>query len=532
MVVLLLHHHLRPSPGFVFQPVRRAGLATLQRAVSTTAGDPLPVALDAAPAVLRRSLAAGDNTTRYTLEAYVSRRREVGGSLVFLDLAGDVEASASSPSEKLAPLQALVKRQALQVPPDGFKPRSKSLQPGTRVRFVGVAASSRTASEAMLICHSATILAPPMSLHHVQGLLRRVREGQLPADEVAAAMAVETAELEELTAGDEEETAIAARLLAAPRWAPPPPHVVGAKVVGGAASVAQRDALLPPPPPAYASVPVEVVAAAAATTAADAVPAEAVAVGELADGAATEHPVQVQVRVEGWVQGRRRFNGGVCLLDCVEDYRYSLAAVAEADPVGNATLYENERPNWGGRLRCVLHRDVFRGVEDEGEGEGEGVSGSEDDGSDQGVEPHNAAERALAVYREVCAPGAKVTLQGFYRRGTPSSTSDMASDADEPTLWVTAAQLERSSWQPAAVRRTIDFVRAGWLEREAGARALCLQGGHAEAARIANLSKTEAQWEAAVVSRRLESSSSRMGTVSAAQREVRHRSNNWPQTTV
>ena len=137
-----------------------------------------------------------------------------------------------------------------------------------------------------------------------------------------------------------------------------------------------------------------------------------------------------------------------------------------------------------------MHPDVFskgNGRDDESEGED------------------------LAVYRELCAPGSQVTLQGVIVHATQSETN---------VLWVTKVHLQRCSSQPQAVARAVDLLISGQLSTEAGARALDLEG-HEEAARITNLSgKTAVQWEVAQLSRRLESKGSRMGTVSEAQMEV------------
>ena len=58
------------------------------------------------------------------------------------------------------------------------------------------------------------------------------------------------------------------------------------------------------------------------------------------------------VTTTGWLQGRRRFQNAVTLLDLVDTYSYSLAAKSGGETNTGASSHNEDtaRPNWSDRL--------------------------------------------------------------------------------------------------------------------------------------------------------------------------------------
>jgi len=193
----------------------------------------------------------------------------------------------------------------------------------------------------------------------------------------------------------------------------------------------------------------------------------------------------VRVSVSGWVQNRRRFQGhtnSIAVLELVGE----LSSV-DLGTVNDESSYSDSNGE-AARLKCALHADCFK---------------ARRSGMDQ-----NHDILPTDAYGHLMAKGSKVLLEGYLSKGM-----------DRPTLWVTQARLQRSSWRPATVKYLLDLMagseETGKFAFEVEEIADALAMGHSEARTLAEecetMGSTERQWRAAEMSRDLQDGSSRLG---------------------
>ncbi|KAG8470647.1 hypothetical protein KFE25_009068 [Diacronema lutheri] len=401
----------------------------------------------------------------------------MGAALVFFDLV--------APQPGAPELQAALKVQAF-ADRQSFAVHARALQPGTLVRLRGVPGPTRTQGEGLVVISAATVLAPGPDVYHVAQLIRAAQRSELPRASVAAALRMPAGASFDAwlaSSGDAVELARGwhSRVANGTAVAPPavPAHVLNAAAARlRGRSQAVVPTLLRQPPTAATVAAARNVAIMEAPHVAAALQAMPQLVGAL--------------RVEGWVQGRRRFEGRATLLDICDEFRATLTTGADSEGAQGEAGRALDA-NWGARLRLALHPATL------------------------------SPPSALRAFSEVCAPGARVRALGV---------------ASGDSVWVTHMELLRASWQPRALARVVAEVAAGAIDPDEAARSLLLEGGAAEASRLADegrTSPTDRHWALRAISTRLQSEQSRMGTLSEEQARVlastarlRER---WPVTT-
>jgi hypothetical protein len=181
------------------------------------------------------------------------------------------------------------------------------------------------------------------------------------------------------------------------------------------------------------------------------------------------------VTITGWVQNRRRFDGGnasITLLELVDKMAFM-----------------NDNSKKIDRIQCILHPVSFKMAD--------GNVGHE-------LFPSN-------IYGHLVAKGTKVKLRGMLQSG-----------GERPMIWVTDAKIEQLSWAPNVLTYFLDLISNNesrghytfQIEEIASALHLKVQ----EAIELVSYCKdngvTERQWKATELSRRLQDEKSRMGTYS------------------
>ena len=210
--------------------------------------------------------------------------------------------------------------------------------------------------------------------------------------------------------------------------------------------------------------------------------------GYSSDGASAGTDVDMAfVQVSGWVQNRRRFQGhanSIAILELVGE----LSSVDSGTGNNESSDSGSDSNGEAVRLKCALHADCFKARQS-------GIDKNHD------ILPTDA-------YGHLMAKGSKVLLEGYLFTGK-----------DRPTLWVTQARLQRSSWRPATVKYLLDLMagskETGKFAFEVEEIADALAMGHSEARSLVKecetMESTERQWRAAEMSRDLQDGSSRLG---------------------
>lgn len=152
-------------------------------------------------------------TTLVRLDGFVSKRRAIGKSLVFLDVVPSelpttittitkaTTTTTAGSSEEFActnkPVQALLRRDVWNraaTNDDDNKSQyydlyRKILQPGAYCRLYGEAGPSRLPNEALVFCTSARYTLPNDNLQHLRNAIRFARDGVLDCTELCEALA-------------------------------------------------------------------------------------------------------------------------------------------------------------------------------------------------------------------------------------------------------------------------------------------------------------------------------------------------------
>lgn len=135
--------------------------------------------------------------------------------------------------------------------------------------------------------------------------------------------------------------------------------------------------------------------------------------GYSGDGTSVGTSVEM-VRVSGWVQNRRRFQGdtnSITILELVGE----LSSVDLGTGNDESSDSDSDSSVEAVRLKCALHADCFKTRRS-------GMDKTRD------ILPTDA-------YGHLMAKGSKALLEGYLSTGK-----------DRPILWVTQARLQRSSW--------------------------------------------------------------------------------------
>lgn len=460
-------------------------------------------------------LQSEDSSTNVVLEGFVSKRRALGSSLVFLDVipwTALVEESANPTSNQrqvlsveelacIAPVQAILRREFWDEKKSGgsFDVYHKVLQPGTNVRVIGTAGPSRIAGEAMVFVSQAKYQMANANPQHLRNVLQFARDGLLDFEEVCSALpSVDREEFLENVISGQTCGELASVFLSRfpPKCLLNPSHLMGA-------TNSQKIALLPPTPLEYVNPPScvkwsdldledknEEILSVTATL-------ERTTRGEKST---TNEPEMVPCTISGWVQNRRRYSDNVTVLELVDSFS-SLASSSGADASDqdqaealiNDDIIEarNSRLKqdlWTGRIYSVLHPDFLENSKNCDQAE---------------------------IYGNILCSGARVALQGHLVAQENDDFSNVA------TLWVSNCRLLRSSWRPSVVQNILNLLASGQFGFEEASESLKLSYTQVEdiASNTEETSSTDRQWMAAELSKSLQGENSRIGKISEAMRQ-------------
>lgn len=460
-------------------------------------------------------LQSEDSSTNVVLERFVSKRRALGSSLVFLDVipwTALVEESANPTSNQrqvlsveelacIAPVQAILRREFWDEKKSGgsFDVYHKVLQPGTNVRVIGTAGPSRIAGEAMVFVSQAKYQMANANPQHLRNVLQFARDGLLDFEEVCSALpSVDREEFLENVISGQTCGELASVFLSRfpPKCLLNPSHLMGA-------TNSQKIALLPPTPLEYVNPPScvkwsdldledknEEILSVTATL-------ERTTRGEKST---TNEPEMVPCTISGWVQNRRRYSDNVTVLELVDSFS-SLASSSGADAsdqdqaealinddIIEARNSRLKKDLWTGRIYSVLHPDFLENSKNGDQAE---------------------------IYGNILCSGARVALQGHLVAQENDDFSNVA------TLWVSNCRLLRSSWRPSVVQNILNLLASGQFGFEEASESLKLSYTQVEdiASKTEETSSTDRQWMAAELSKSLQGENSRIGKISEAMRQ-------------
>lgn len=460
-------------------------------------------------------LQSEDSSTNVVLEGFVSKRRALGSSLVFLDVipwTALVEESANPTSNQrqvlsveelacIAPVQAILRREFWDEKKSGgsFDVYHKVLQPGTNVRVIGTAGPSRIAGEAMVFVSQAKYQMANANPQHLRNVLQFARDGLLDFEEVCSALpSVDREEFLENVISGQTCGELASVFLSRfpPKCLLNPSHLMGA-------TNSQKIALLPPTPLEYVNPPScvkwsdldlegknEEMLSVTATL-------ERTTRGEKST---TNEPEMVPCTISGWVQNRRRYSDNVTVLELVDSFS-SLASSSGADAsdqdqaealinddIIEARNSRLKKDLWTGRIYSVLHPDFLENSKNGDQAE---------------------------IYGNILCSGARVALQGHLVAQENDDFSNVA------TLWVSNCRLLRSSWRPSVVQNILNLLASGQFGFEEASESLKLSYTQVEdiASKTEETSSTDRQWMAAELSKSLQGENSRIGKISEAMRQ-------------
>ena len=430
------------------------------------------------------------------LQGFVSKRRALGASLVFLDIVpcelptcSEMDTRNTIHTDSVTtPVQALLRRD-FWGDEGTFAVYHKILQPGTHVLLMGTAGPSRIPDVPMLFATSGWLRLPNANPQHVRVILQYVREGRLPWSDVEDALRGLTIDQIRSNPAEKQPLLLSCGALANeflqkfPRnfWLNPS-HEMGASNV-------HKIALLPPVPSEFVTPP-------------------AIADGNVSDEGNIESISSLlkktrqqigpdaskelaMISAVGWVQNRRRFQNTTTVLEIVDNFTpLGISDTDDKDNMMTSSGMRNERIQelWKERIYATLHPSLaFHGVDGE-----------------------TTALELTEIYGNILCSGARVMLQGYL-----DTSASQKSSAEVAIFWVTRCRLLRSSWRPRVIRNILDCLHQGKFSLEEATTALKLEGGYSQAEEIfrGNTDATERQWLAAEISRSLQGESSRTARI-------------------
>lgn len=469
---------------------------------------------------MKESIKEKSTAEIFSTIGYVTHKRSFGNALAFIDLVQDDETHRE-------PMQALFKKQEYNHTRSRseFSSILKSIHPGTKLYLEGKASSTNNPGEVVLLLTHVRFLCVSRNPEHTKGILQRInfQKGNstskvneeingLWIDDICNALHVDSnrlklvlegkAEVEDLHKDDEILTNVRISRIPYSRIAkqitvhlpldPNYPHKSlqlknrmqsGMESSSGQRSKNSHAIGLLPAPSSIATLPSVIERALEDihnketkrfNSNSDELQSSIERILETTSlKNSNEAPKFLTVR--GWVQNRRRFNGGdasISLFELVDE----MASM-------------NDMSKKLDRLKCILHPATFK--------VGGGNVGHE-------LLPSN-------IYGHLLAKGSKVAFRGL-----------LYNAEERPTLWVTDAKIEQLSWAPNVINYFLDLIsndeKGGQytFQIEETAGALHLQ--REEAIDLVSYCKqngvTERQWKATELSRQLQNENSRMGTFS------------------
>jgi SAM-dependent methyltransferase len=470
---------------------------------------------------MKESVKEKSTANIFSTVGYVTHKRSFGNALAFIDLVQDDETH-------YRPMQALFKKQEY----DHTRSRSefssilKSIHPGTKLYLEGKASSTNNPGEVVLLLTHIRFLCVSRNPEHTKGILQRInfQHGNstsqlneeitgLWIDDICNALHVDSnrlklvlegkAEVDDLHKDNEIHTNVHISRIPYSRIAkkitvnlpldPLYPHKSvqlknrmqsGMESSSGQRSKNSHVIGLLPAPSSIATLPPVIQRALKdihnketkrIDSNSDELQSSIERILELTSFK-NSNDAPKYVTVKGWVQNRRRFNGGdasISLFELVDEMASMNGLSKKLD-----------------RLKCVLHPVTFK--------VGDGNVGHEL------LLPSN-------VYGHLLAKGSKAAFRGILY--TPE---------ERPTLWVTDAKIEQLSWAPNVINYFLDLIsndetRGQYtfqIEEIAGALHLQREEAIDLVAYCKENGVTERQWKATELSRQLQNEKSRIGTLS------------------
>ena len=443
--------------------------------------------------VLRELLQKGNENEKQLvhLEGFVSKRRAIGKSLVFLDIIPSKlpqlethqyqDTFTTEDIASMKPVQALMRRDvwkginANTCTEPQYDVYQKIIQPGVYCSLIGEAGPSRLPNEALLFCHSASYKLPNNNPQHLRNVIRFARDGLLDLGEACAALpCIHKDELLQMLRHTNENRQsnqtngeCAAEILS--RF---PNNFLKnpSKLMGNSNSA--KVALLPPVPDHYK------LSLDSSSDLLGSSSDEEYEIGELLKK--LKHcsvNLTKQYIFSGFVQNRRRFQNSVTVVEVVERFSSSTEITERISDIDMTIQSSNFLEAWNERIHVVIDPNSI--------------------GSTESAE----------MYGNILATGSQVLIQGYVTREENSKMT---------ICWVLNCRLLHSSWKLNVVRLTLELLHKNKIDTNEAADALQLEGGYAQAEEIANGSTSSEyrQWMAAEISRSLQGEHSRYGKIS------------------
>ena len=470
-----------------------------------------------------------NSTDSFATIGYVTHKRSFGNSLAFIDLVQDDETHDR-------PIQALFKKQEYdhERTKSAFSSILKSIHPGTKLYLEGKASCTNNPGEVVLLVTHVRFLCVSRNPEHTKGMLQRIHVQRnrsssndnnddekealtgLWIEDVANALHVDSGRLQIVLEGkaeveylhnDHEEytnanmsripySRIAKEITMHLPMDPKYPHrsmqfknriqsLVESSSNGQQRSKNSHFIGLLPAPAHIATIPSVIEHTLNNNKDRNTLTDDELhsSIDRILEETSFENANDTPqlVTITGWVQNRRRFDGGsssISLLELVDE----LASL-------------NEMSEKLDRLQCILHPTTFAKAD------------------------HNVDDELLPshVYGHLLAKGSNVKLRGI-----------LYSSDERLMLWVTDAKIEQLSWAPNVINYFLDLIsnseKGGHYTFQIEEIASALHLKREEAIALLSYCKengtTERQWKTAELSRRLQDEKSRMGTYSQDMQRV------------
>lgn len=432
------------------------------------------------------------SATQISLDGFVSKRRAIGKSLVFLDIVpSDVPQLKTDHQEPFnaedfastKPVQVLMRRDIWKTihEEDGnaesqYDLYQKIIQPGVYCSLMGEAGPSRLPNEALLFCHSASYTLPNDNPQHLRNVVKFARDGLLDLEELCAALPCSDKEeiLQMLnTEGNAQHSNGECAVEILSRF--PRNFLLNpSKLMGNSNS--EKVSLLPPVPFEY-RVPAGVSCGMASSFSGNIATVEQVLEElKLSQPLQAQHTPLQQFTLSGFVQNRRRFQNSTTVVELVKKFSSSAEASERIADIDMTTQNSETSKAWGERIHIV-------------------------------IDPNVIGEEA-EIYGNILAAGSQVVVTGHIARADKSGMA---------ICWTSKCRLQKSSWKLNAVRQILELLHESKIGIEEAADALSLEGGYAQAEHIANrsTSSTDRQWMATEISQSLQGEHSRYGKITS-----------------
>jgi 2-polyprenyl-3-methyl-5-hydroxy-6-metoxy-1,4-benzoquinol methylase len=427
-----------------------------------------------------------------SLDGFVSKRRAIGKSLVFLDIVPSDIPQLKAHHHKVPfnaedfasvkPVQALMRRdiwKEVNKEDDNAESQydvyQKIIQPGVYCSLVGEAGPSRLPNEALLFCHSASYILPNDNPQHLRNVIKFARDGLLDLEEVCAALpCTEKEEILQLLSTEGERQLSSGDCAAEILSRFPRNFLLNPSKLMGHSNSA-KVSLLPPAPYEY-KVPADVSYEIAPAFSGSSIVTVKRVLDDLPQSLETHHTPFQQFTISGFVQNRRRFQDSTSVVELVETFSSSAEVSKRIADIDMTTQSTDISQAWSERIHVV-------------------------------IDPNIIGEEA-AMYGNILAAGSQIAVTGHVARADKSGMV---------ICWASKCRLLKSSWKLNAVRQILELLHENKIDIEEATDALALEGGYAQAEHIASgsTSSTDRQWMATEISQSLQGEHSRYGKITS-----------------